>query len=176
MVRNRLVAIHIFNIRSSGGAIAALNGGTIENCMAIVDMVNPESDTKCGGAIVGFQENGGSVKNCYTEVKVHSIIPDHVSAGYNVGAIVGDLSAGTVENCWSVKQDAETIRICGRFSGEATEETAVKNSYLATDKAGLIEAGFNAETFDGGVWNVAVEGTSFTVALRNGCTVAAVLA
>lgn len=167
---------HIFNIRSSGGAIAALNGGTIENCMAIVDMVNPESDTKCGGAIVGFQENGGSVKNCYTEVKVHSIIPDHVSAGYNVGAIVGDLSAGTVENCWSVKQDAETIRICGRFSGEATKETAVKNSYLATDKAGLIEAGFNAETFDGGVWNVAVEGTSFTVALRNGCTVAAVLA
>lgn len=170
------VRAHVFNIRSSSGAIAAVNGGTIENCIAVVDMVNPESATKCGGAIVGIQETGGSVKNCYTEVQVHSIIPDHVSAAYNVGAIVGDLGAGTVENCWSVKQDAETIQICGRFSGDASAETSVINSHLATDKAGLIEAGFDAETFDGGIWNVAVEGSSFTVALRNGCTVAAVSA
>ncbi len=167
---------HVFNIRSSGGAIAARNGGTIENCMAVVDMVNPESAAKCGGAIVGIQESGGIVKNCYTEVQVHSIIPDHESAAYNVGAIVGDLGAGTVENCWSVKEDAETIQICGMFSGDASAENNVIGSHLATDQAGLITAGLDAETFDDAVWNVSVDGTTFTIGLQSGCTVAAISA
>lgn len=169
---------HVFNVRTSSGAIAARNGGTIENCMAIVDIVNPENATRCGGAIVGVQEAGGSVKNCYTEVSVHSIIPNHTSASYNVGAIIGDIGAGTVENCWSVKQDTETIQICGMSSltGGATLETAVINCHIATEKAGLIEQGLNGETFDQKIWNVVVEDSAFTIALRNGCTVAAVSA
>lgn len=161
---------HRDNIRSKSGAIVAQNEGVVENCKVVVDMVQPQQNNACGGAVVGVLSGNGVVRNCYTEVQVHFILDQALSAGLKVGAIVGCLYSGTIENCWSVKQDTDLIDLYGLSALNADETaTATEGNHVATTKAALIEDGFGADALDDSIWTVTVEGESFTAELKKGC-------
>ena len=83
------------------GALVATNKGTIENCR--LDDINiffdaTGSGTSYLGAIVGVNEKGGVIKNCWTNAKVE--INNHAKNATNtvyVGGIVGQ-NAGLVQD------------------------------------------------------------------------------
>ena len=79
--------------RQNIAGIAGLNGGTIDNC-CILDDVMVRGDRTVGG-VAGYTNSYGTVSNC---VVSGTMI---IASEYNAGAIVGYLYKGTVSNCFA---------------------------------------------------------------------------
>ena len=82
-------------INSGGGAIVGqVNGGRVENCHALAQLVFSHRTDYSGqriGGITGVVQNGGAVAGCTNQATICYV--------YNAGGIVGELWGGTVSDC-----------------------------------------------------------------------------
>ena len=107
-----------------GGIIGTNNTASIESCYNDGEVLAENGGT---GGIVGFQKGSNpSTKYCYNRNKITS--------HSNIGGIVGDLSAGSVENCYNIGQvetyqENHTVYNMGGICGRSLSGTNVINSY-----------------------------------------------
>ena len=116
---------HIEGISNCVGGIVGTNHtASIESCYNDGEILAENGGT---GGIVGFQKGSNpSTKYCYNKNKVTS--------HSNIGGIVGDLSTGSVENCYNIGQvetyqENHTVYNMGGICGRSLSGTNVKNSY-----------------------------------------------
>jgi hypothetical protein len=118
----------------SSGIAYYLKDGLIENCYVTGVIMNSSSNTynqvRCGGMVSYMMNNGGHIKNCWANVNVDG-------PGEIIGGLVGDLTYGIVENCYSY--------------GVVTSDTSV-------DVGGLIGKKGNDGTSTGCFWDKEVSG------------------
>ena len=97
-----MVDVKISGRGGSGGLAGMIDGigSKIENCrtsgningeFSATDAYGMYSRSTVGG-MVGFIYRGGSVENCYSNVKIN---------GSYIGGIAGEIYAGTIKNCYS---------------------------------------------------------------------------
>ena len=107
-----------------GGIIGTNHTANIESCYNDGEVLAENGGT---GGIAGFQKGSNpSTRYCYNRNKITS--------HSNIGGIVGDLSAGSVENCYNIGQ-VETYQVnhtvynMGGICGRSLSGTNVINSY-----------------------------------------------
>lgn len=112
----------------SGGLIAWLKGGIVEDCDAECEVTstNPQA-----GGLIG-RIDAGTVKNCYAT--------GNISAGYYSGGLVGFATTATLENCYATGNVANTAggnyaRV-GGFLGQAGGNLTVSKCYSTGNATG----------------------------------------
>ena len=122
--------------------IAGYNEGTIENCYNLCELqgLSLSDDTgwneACFGGIVGENEKGGKIRNCYNfgniDFNIKEGQPDY--KGY-IGGIAG-YNEGTIENCYNLGKVTSLRNYVGGITGQnKTSESIITNCY----NAGIIE-------------------------------------
>ena len=95
-VKNLAVSGHVGGL-ISGGIIARLNSGNVENCSFNGTVENTYGSPARNGGIVGYLA-GGTVKNCSFSGNVNEI---HSYNNLAAGGIAGYMTGGSIENCTS---------------------------------------------------------------------------
>ena len=123
----------------TGGIVGTNISSTVKGCYNDGDITDGAGGI---GGIVGFQKGSNpspSTSYCYNKKSVYG--------ASNLGGIVGDLSAGNVENCYNIGQVTAgvswTVYNKGGICGRSLSGTNVKNCYtlnsLDLDVVGIPE-------------------------------------
>ena len=128
LIENTSVNISIY----SGGLVGYFNDGLIENSSVTGNITAHVAASEIGG-IVGRVHNEGTIKNCYFAGTI--VMADN---SY-VGGIVGNLSNGTVSNCYSVCE-LDSLFMIGGIAG-AINKGKIENCYSVGKTTAMMRAG-----------------------------------
>lgn len=144
-VKNLSVSGTITNGWCIGGVVGMIqNTAAVTNCASSVK-ISTDSGTRYAGGVVGRNNSGSTVENCYNtgtvDVTGDSVIdPEtngHVSV--SVGGVVGD-NSGAVDNCYYLKDAAD--KGSGTDTVPAEEEMEKTNEQFASGEvAELLQSG-----------------------------------
>ncbi len=117
-----------------GGIVAYLNGGEVRN--SYCDIPNSAfrfestATQKAVGGLVGVM-NDGKLKNCYSHVMIYA------NTGAQKGSVVGNVTGGTIENCFGWNNVSSSTP----FYGAASNTTSFSNAYNYASSDSFVEVG-----------------------------------
>jgi len=120
----------VFGSASSGGLVGINFGGHIIECFSSCNVSS--GNGQGAGGLVGLNESGSSIRNCYAT--------GNVTEGRLIGGIVG-INAGTIANCYSTCRVNPTEEQTGGIA--AKNYVVIVNSYWDMETSLL-------QTSDGG--------------------------
>ena len=117
---------------TSGGGVAAINFGSIENCSSGVIVTATGSNNVYVGGVV--DQNHGSVTNCYNTGNITVTGNDNIYVG---GVVAQNYSSGSVTNCYNtgtITDSGSSNVYVGGVVGE-NDNGSVPNCYFLTNTA-----------------------------------------
>ena len=120
---------------TSGGGVAAINFGSIENCSSGVIVTATGSNNVYVGGVV--DQNHGSVTNCYNTGNITVTGNNNNNDVYVGGVVAQNYSSGRVTNCYNIGTIAVTdsgSSYVGGIVGE-NDDGSVTNSYYLSANA-----------------------------------------